>query len=253
MICWTKIWKLASFTIADFCDVHIINQMKYGLFLLMVYVLFGALLFHITETSNLWLKKRSFIFFLSYKQKKMFQVIHLNRKTLKYVPILISLLANFVLFLFKIDWWFPQWPNASVSNISLGWVMIEVFRAEHAHMLSLYTKEKTFVNITWRPTRILWLKHPLERSLDKGHSGAAQNSTFRTNLIAFLLNPWNHCKILGKSLVIILQMRFFPNSSRLSSSEKKKNEKAVRIMATQYLSTQYLETNWCVILTGKII
>lgn len=29
----TKIWKLASFTIADFCDVHIINQMKYGLFL----------------------------------------------------------------------------------------------------------------------------------------------------------------------------------------------------------------------------
>lgn len=28
-----------------------------------------------------------------------------------------------------------------------------------------------------------------ERSLDQGHSGAAQNSTFRTNLVAFLFNP----------------------------------------------------------------
>lgn len=66
----------------------------------MVYVLFGALLLYITETSNLWLKKKDLSsFFLSYKQKKMFQVIHLNRKTLKYVPILISLLANFVLFI----------------------------------------------------------------------------------------------------------------------------------------------------------
>lgn len=59
-----------------------------------------CLLLHITETITYDLKKRSFIFFFNHtNKKKMFQVIHLNRKPLKYVPILISLLANFILFI----------------------------------------------------------------------------------------------------------------------------------------------------------
>ena len=51
---WTKIWKRASFTITDFCDVayHKPNE-----------IWFVSLLLHITETNNLWLKKKIFHLF----------------------------------------------------------------------------------------------------------------------------------------------------------------------------------------------
>ena len=84
-------------------------------------------------------------------------------------------------------------------------------------------RRKLFVNITWRPTRILLVKAP-----------SGKEAWTRGTVVLLRIPPsgpiWllsclireTTAKYWGKSLVIILQMRFFPNSSRLSSSEKKK-------------------------------
>ena len=72
-LAWTKIWKLASFTITDFCDVAYYKPSEIWFVSLMVYVLFGALLLHITETDNLWLKKKLSFFFNHTNKKRCFK------------------------------------------------------------------------------------------------------------------------------------------------------------------------------------
>lgn len=84
------------------------------------------------------------------------------------------------------------------------------------------TREKNcFVNTTWRPTRILLVKAP-----------SGKEAWTRGTVVLLRIPPsgpiWllsclireTTAKYCGKSLVMILQIRFFPNSSGLSSSEK---------------------------------
>lgn len=85
----------------------------------------------------------------------------------------------------------------------------------------MYQGKQLFVNITWRPTRILLVKAP-----------SGKEAWTRGTVVLLRIPPsgpiWllsclireTTAKYWGKSLVIILQIRFFPNSSGLSSSEK---------------------------------
>lgn len=112
--------------------------------------------------------------------------------------------------------------------------MDDCFRKKAMVMCSLHIPRTPGIgNVTWRPTRILLVKAP-----------SGNDAWTRGTVVLLRIPPsgpiWllsclireTTAKYWGKSFVIILQIRFFPSSSGLSSSAKNKEqtmEKAGRL------------------------